>query len=205
MSESQLIPYDPIIDDLEQPNYRDYLKKLAVSRHLAAAKAYKTGPVWQHYNSLLTNDNNSFNYRRWYNLADDKEKEWGLKKGLGHWTDSSGKTWLHPTFSVESPYSGYKNPYNPYGITGGRWLDTRDPHNERFEFSDDQMFGNHFDINKTLEELKWAREHEGTNPYALYKSGFVLPEITVTPKRKGGKLNYIKLCKFNSNKITLNK
>jgi hypothetical protein len=34
-----------------------------------------------------------------------------------------GKTAYHPTFSTDSPYSGYKNPYNPNGITGGTWGD----------------------------------------------------------------------------------
>ena len=54
--------------------------------------------------------------------------------GVGHWEDKYGKTYLHPTFSVESPYSGYVNPYNPYGIVGGTWQGEFP--NDVYEFSD---------------------------------------------------------------------
>lgn len=40
--------------------------------------------------------------------------------------DIMGKTVWHPTFSVESPYSGYKNKYNPEGIAGGTWTELPD-------------------------------------------------------------------------------
>lgn len=60
-------------------------------------------------------NDNTYNYRGYY----DKYPN-GQGNALDHWTDEF-KTVYHPTFSVESRYSGKDSQYNPYGRIGGRW------------------------------------------------------------------------------------
>ena len=170
--------YTPSIDDKEQPGYRRYLWELSKARRNTFLKEFgDAAPVENYYKDFLNNSEGTFNYRRWYNLASPAERKYGLKKGLAHWRDADGKTSLHPSFSVESPYSGYKNPYNPKGITGGSWRN-----DDYYEFSDSQI-NNDWPINRTLDEFDWSRKEEGSNTYGYYKGGRVLPEPVITGKK----------------------
>lgn len=60
-------------------------------------------------------NDNTYDYRGFYNkYPSDKSN------AQTHWTDEF-KTVYHPTFSVESIYSGKKSKYNPKGLVGGHW------------------------------------------------------------------------------------
>ena len=193
--------YTPSIDDREQPGYRKYLWELSKARRNAFLKEYGyAAPIKNYYEDFLSNSEGTFNYRRWYNLASPAERKYGLEKGLAHWRDADGKTSLHPSFSIESPYSGYKNPYNPKGITGGKWID-----DDHYEFSDSQI-NNDWPINKTLDEFDWSRKEEGSNTYGYYKGGVMLHEPTIIgkmPKYEDG-LTPLRKPKVNTNQATYN-
>ena len=64
----------------------------------------------------ILNDN-SYDYRGYYNKYPK-----GVGNAQNHWTDEFKTVW-HPSFSIESKYSGKKSQYNPYGYPGGtcRW------------------------------------------------------------------------------------
>lgn len=61
----------------------------------------------------MLNDN-TYNYKQMY--YDNPS----MSPQQGHFVDTY-KTVYHPTFSVESMYSGNKSQYNPEGLTGGTW------------------------------------------------------------------------------------
>ena len=87
----------------------------------------------------MLNDD-TYNYEHFYN-AQPKEAQAMLKKDAdAHFSDIA-KTALHPTFSVESDYSGKVSKYNPKGIIGGTWSDAyRLGRNaSRYTLSDSQM------------------------------------------------------------------
>ena len=63
----------------------------------------------------ILNDN-SYDYRGYYNKYPQSQAN-----ASTHWTDEF-KTAFHPTFSMESRYSGQKSQYNPNGYLGGTWL-----------------------------------------------------------------------------------
>ena len=63
----------------------------------------------------ILNDN-AYDYRGYYNKYPQSRANADT-----HWTDEF-KTAFHPTFSVESGYSGRKSQYNPNGYLGGVWL-----------------------------------------------------------------------------------
>lgn len=60
-------------------------------------------------------NDNTYNYRGYYNKYPNS-----LANADTHWTDEF-KTVYHPTFSIESIYSGNKSIYNPLGLKGGYW------------------------------------------------------------------------------------
>lgn len=62
----------------------------------------------------ILNDN-TYNYRGYYNKYPNSRANADT-----HWTDEF-KTVYHPTFSVQSKYSGKKSQYNPEGVLGGQW------------------------------------------------------------------------------------
>lgn len=65
---------------------------------------------------LYTLNNNTYNYRGYYNKYPK-----GDGNAKNHWTDDF-KTVYHPSFSNESIYSGKKSQYNPKGLKGGYWI-----------------------------------------------------------------------------------
>lgn len=100
-----------------------------------------------------------------------------------HFTDI-GKTSLHPTFSDESYYSGWRNSRNPRGIIGGRWGPNR------YTLSKSQV-NNDWDILDTIEYLNDAEDKgvqlrlpNGSLPYINegYFGG-VLPVVDVYSKK----------------------
>lgn len=65
---------------------------------------------------LHTLNNNTYNYRGYYNKYPK-----GDGNAKDHWPDDF-KTVYHPSFSNESIYSGKKSQYNPKGLKGGYWI-----------------------------------------------------------------------------------
>lgn len=61
-------------------------------------------------------NDNTYNYRGYYDKYPQSEANADT-----HWTDEF-KTVYHPTFSVESSYSGQESQYNPQGLYGGHWI-----------------------------------------------------------------------------------
>jgi hypothetical protein len=131
-----------------------------------------------------------FNYRRWYNLASQDELDNALTNGDAHWMDVFGKTVDADTFSNESPYSGYSNPYNPKGITGGTWtgrlgIDEYIPSESQID--------NDWPLNKAWfaidrgnkyyqEKISKGEDTHEVPSIMTYNNGVMLPEITVTPR-----------------------
>lgn len=60
----------------------------------------------------ILNDN-TYDYKGYYNKYPQSQAD-----AKSHWTDEFKTVW-HPTFSVESRYSGKKSEYNPFGLEGG--------------------------------------------------------------------------------------
>ena len=139
----------------------------------------------------MLNDN-TYNYEHFYN-AQPKEAQAMLNKDAdAHFTDIA-KTALHPTFSVESDYSGKVSKYNPKGIIGGTWSDApylgKKAH--RYTLSDSQM-RNGWDVLRTIDYTNYS-EPQGVeirlpdNSYPIVdgiRFGGGLPEIMVKGKRK---------------------
>nr|DAI45538.1 MAG TPA: hypothetical protein [Bacteriophage sp.] len=74
------------------------------------------------YKGLDVDNDPTYDYEGFYNSYPDKAWDMLNAAKKAHFPDEF-KTALHPSFSNESRYSGYKNKYNPKGITGGTWLD----------------------------------------------------------------------------------
>lgn len=139
----------------------------------------------------MLNDN-TYNYEHFYN-AQPKEAQAMLKRNAdAHFTDIA-KTAFHPTFSIESDYSGKVSKYNPKGIIGGTWSDAPSlgRNASRYTLSDSQM-KNGWDVLRTIDYLSNAEQNgvELRMPNGSYpiidgiRFGGVLPEIIVTGKRK---------------------
>ena len=139
----------------------------------------------------MLNDN-EYNYEHFYN-AQPKEAQAMLKKDAdAHFSDIA-KTAFHPTFSVESDYSGKVSKYNPKGIIGGTWSDAPNlgRNASRYTLSDSQM-KHGWDVLRTIDYLSNAEQNgvELRMPNGSYpiidgiRFGGVLPEIIVTGKRK---------------------
>lgn len=139
----------------------------------------------------MLNDN-TYNYEHFYN-AQPKEAQAMLNKDAdAHFTDIA-KTALHPTFSVESDYSGKVSKYNPKGIVGGTWSNAPKlgRNTSRYTLSDSQM-KHGWNVPRTIDYLSRS-EQNGVelrlpdNSYPIIdgiRFGGVLPEIIITGKRK---------------------
>ena len=94
------------------------------------------------------------------------------KGSSAHFIDEY-KTALHPSFSNQSIYSGYKNEFNPNGIVGGTWID-----DNHYQLSQSQ-FDNDWDTDATLNYFDRAE----SSPVHLYApdGATILRGITVTP------------------------
>ena len=139
----------------------------------------------------MLNDD-TYNYEHFYN-AQPKEAQAMLKKDAdAHFSDIA-KTAFHPTFSIESDYSGKVSKYNPKGIIGGTWSDAPNlgRNASRYTLSDSQM-KHGWDVLRTIDYLSNAEQNgvELRMPNGSYpiidgiRFGGVLPEIIVTGKRK---------------------
>lgn len=180
---SRNTPYNKNIDDVEGPGYREYMWKLAQAK----SKVWGISPQ-EAYESFI--HPSEFNYRRWYNLASQDELDNALTNGDAHWMDVFGKTVGADTFSNESPYSGYSNPYNPKGITGGTWtgrlgIDEYIPSESQID--------NDWPLNKAWfaidrgnkyyqEKISKGEDTHEVPSIMTYNNGVMLPEITVTPR-----------------------
>ena len=180
---SRNTPYNKNIDDVEGPGYREYMWKLAQAK----SKVWGISPE-EAYESFI--HPSEFNYRRWYNLASQDELDNTLTNGDAHWMDVFGKTVGADTFSNESPYSGYSNPYNPKGITGGTWtgrlgIDEYIPSESQID--------NDWPLNKAWfaidrgnkyyqEKISKGEDTHEVPSIMTYNNGVMLPEITVTPR-----------------------
>lgn len=180
---SRNTPYNKNIDDVEGPGYREYMWKLAQAK----SKVWGISPE-EAYDSFI--HPSEFNYRRWYNLASQDELDNTLTNGDAHWMDVFGKTVGADTFSNESPYSGYVNPYNPKGITGGTWtgrlgIDEYIPSESQID--------NNWPLNKAWfaidrgnkyyqEKISKGEDTHEVPSIMTYNNGVMLPEITVTPR-----------------------
>ena len=61
-------------------------------------------------------NDNTYNYKEYY-----RNNPSSTANAITHWPDTY-KTVYHPTFSVESIYSGRPSQYNPQGLYGGHWI-----------------------------------------------------------------------------------
>lgn len=139
----------------------------------------------------MLNDD-TYNYEHFYNVQ-PKEAQAMLKKDAdAHFTDIA-KTAFHPTFSVESDYSGKVSKYNPKGIVGGTWsaAPKLGRNASRYTLSDSQM-RHGWDVLRTIDYLSRAEPNgvelrlpDGSYPIVDgIRFGGILPEITVVGKRK---------------------
>lgn len=139
----------------------------------------------------MLNDN-TYNYEHFYNVQPKEAQAMLNKDADAHFTDIA-KTASHPTFIIESDYSGKVSKYNPKGIVGGTQSD--DPklgrNASRYTLSDSQI-KHRWDILRTIDYLTDA-ETEGVELRMLNGSypiingirfGGVLLEIIITGKRK---------------------
>lgn len=146
--------------------------------------------IKEHKNIDIDNDP-AYDYEGFYNSNPSKAWDMLNKDSNAHFTDKY-KTVYHPSFSDESIYSGYRNQFNPNGITGGTWID-----DNNYIMSQSQ-FDNDWDTDATLEYFNSAED----SPVNLYApdGATVLKGITVTPNNKfggGGKKNY-RIARLNS-------
>jgi hypothetical protein len=105
--------------ELTDEQYYDIMRKVAEENN-PKWNNYRTKEgesklsVEQDYKRLL--NSNDYDYRGYYNKYPES-----AANADTHWPDEFKTAW-HPTFSVESRYSGVKNSkYNPLGLPGGFW------------------------------------------------------------------------------------
>ena len=118
---------------------------------------------------LYTLNNNTYNYRGYYNKYPK-----GDGNAKDHWPDDF-KTVYHPTFSNESIYSGKKSQYNPKGLKSGYWIGkTFMPANwQRTNIGEE-----------TFRPINWQRNEKknggkSTNYVTTGGTGYVFPAINV--------------------------
>nr|DAG96195.1 MAG TPA: hypothetical protein [Crassvirales sp.] len=139
----------------------------------------------------MLNDN-TYNYEHFYNAQPKEAQAMLTKDADAHFTDIA-KTAFHPTFSVESDYSGKVSKYNPKGIIGGTWSEA--PYlgkkASRYTLSDSQM-RHDWDVLRTIDYLSRA-ENNGVelrlpdNSLPIVdgiRFGGILPEVVVEGKIK---------------------
>lgn len=157
---------------MPKTKYRTWLEKVAGIRG---------------WNTQEMINDNTYNYEHFYN-AQPKEAQEMLKKDAdAHFTDIA-KTAFHPTFSVESDYSGKVSKYNPKGIIGGTWSGAPYLGKKalRYTLSDSQMM-NGWDVGRTIDYLTRAEQNGAevrlpNNSYPVIDGitfGGVLPEVVV--------------------------
>lgn len=115
----------------------------------------------------------TYDYEGFYNSNPDRAWDMLNKDSNAHFIDEY-KTSLHPSFSNQSIYSGYRNKFNPNGITGGTWID-----DNNYQLSQSQ-FDNDWDTDATLDYFNWAE----SSPIHLYApdGSTMLRSVTVTPQ-----------------------
>lgn len=127
--------------------------------------------IKEHKDIDIDNDP-TYDYEGFYNS--DPDRAWNMmnKGSSAHFIDEY-KTALHPSFSNQSIYSGYKNEFNPNGIVGGTWID-----DNHYQLSQSQ-FDNDWDTDATLNYFDRAE----SSPVHLYApdGATILRGITVTP------------------------
>lgn len=139
----------------------------------------------------MANDN-TYNYEHFYN-SQPKEAQAMLRKNANaHFTDIA-KTVYHPTFSVESDFSGKVSKYNPKGIIGGTWSNAPKlgRNASRYTLSDSQM-KHGWDVLRTIDYLINAEDYgaELRLPNGSYpivdgiRFAGVLPAVTIKTNRK---------------------
>ena len=134
----------------------------------------------------MLNDN-TYNYKHFYNKQPDMAKAMLYDDNNAHFTDIA-KTVYHPTFSNESDYSGRISRYNPLGVIGGTWSEAHrlGKHGSRYTLSNSQI-RNGWDVGRTIDYLSFnepngaeIRLPNGTMP--KYDSAYfdaVLPMVTI--------------------------
>ena len=162
---------------MPKPKYRQWLEDVAGMRG------------WD-VNEMIRD--NTYNYEHFYN-AQPKEAQAMLKRNAdAHFTDIA-KTAFHPTFSVESDYSGKVSKYNPKGIIGGTWSNAPrlGKNASRYTLSDSQM-KHGWDILRTIDYLTDAEDYgaelrlsNGSYPIVdgIRFTG-ILPAVTIKANRK---------------------
>lgn len=104
---------------LSDSDYYDIMERVARENNekwnqLRAQEGAPLLSVDEEYLRIL--NDNAYDYRGYYNKYPQSRANADT-----HWTDEF-KTAFHPTFSIESRYSGKKSQYNPNGYLGGVWL-----------------------------------------------------------------------------------
>lgn len=75
----------------------------------------------QEHKGLDVQIDDTYDYKGYYNKYTNEAWDMLNKDSDAHFTDEF-KTYLHPTFSTESKYSGIKDTqFNPNGLMGGSW------------------------------------------------------------------------------------
>lgn len=137
----------------------------------------------------MLNDN-TYNYEHFYNTQPHEAKDMLNQNSDAHFTDIA-KTSNHPTFSIESDYSGKVSKYNPRGIIGGTWSDAPKlgKNASRYTLSKSQLINN-WNIPRTIDYLNMAEDNgvelrlpNGTMPYVdSDRFAGVLPTVYVVAK-----------------------
>ena len=168
---------------MPKPKYRKWLEEVA-------------GLMKEDVNYMINDPTYSYEYL-YNNYPQDRNQIIRDLKvnNRAHFRDAA-KTSEHPTFSIESDFSGKVSKYNPKGIIGGTWSDApRLGRNaSRYTLSDSQM-KHGWDVLRTIDYLSNAEQNgvELVLPNGSYpiidgiKFGGVLPEITIIGKRKNKK------------------
>lgn len=128
----------------------------------------------QKYKGLDVDNDDTYDYEGFY--KSNPARAWGMleDKPDAHFTDEF-KTSTHPTFSVESRYSGNKNQFNPNGLTGGIW-----DGDYKYIMSQDMIDTYNGDISYTRDYLD--RHGPGVTIYNP-EGDIMLRPITIRPKR----------------------
>lgn len=160
---------------MPNPKYKKWLEEVA-------------GLMKEDVYYLRTDPTYSYEYL-YDNYPEDREQ---IIKDLkindrAHFRDAA-KTSDHPTFSVESDFSGKKSKYNPKGIKGGKWSVVNGK--GRYTLSDSQL-KHGWNLRRTIDYMNWA-EDKGVelrlpNGNKVYIDGAyfdrVLPTIEVFPSK----------------------
>ena len=158
---------------MPKTKYRKWIESIANARN------------WD-VNEMLNDP--TYNYEHFFNTNPIEANAMLKRNANAHFTDVA-KTAYHPTFSVESDYSGIPSIHNPKGIIGGKWSTSPNlgKNASRYTLSESQMKHN-WDVDNTINYLIDAEDNGVElllpNGRRLYTQdgifGGVLPEIIVT-------------------------